>query len=91
MIDNEVLKKLLMVEKKTKMEARLLWIDLVLGDFKTTLSEIQHNYSSKAEWNKQPLSKVLDCTENKSSDFQRQQFACISLVLYTLKMKRITQ
>lgn len=40
-----------MVEKETKMEARLLWIDLVLGDFKTTLSEIQHNYSSKAEWN----------------------------------------
>lgn len=90
MIDNEVFKKLLMVEKKTKMQARLLRIDLVLGDFKT-LSEIQHNYSSKAEWNKQPLSKLLNCTENKSSDFQRQQFACISLVLYPLKMKRITQ
>lgn len=46
MLDNEILKKVLMVEKETKMEARLLWIDLVLGDLKTTLSEIQHNYSA---------------------------------------------
>ena len=55
MLDNEIEKQILMVEKETKLEARLLWIDLVLGDLKTTLSEIQHNYSTALKQNETNL------------------------------------
>ena len=54
MIDNE-LKKNTYGGEGNKNGSILLWIDLVLGDLKTTLSEIQHNYSTALKQNETNL------------------------------------